>query len=626
MRARLGSRLLSLRANMSHVRADPFPTALLMAASSSTMAAPVIAADKAHAMRRELLALVYDGAIPGTVGSFLTAPTLAGLLLYLHSTDVRIASLFVAAVVGSSVARLVLVYLYRRTAPVTRDAPRWFRSMAASVFLGGLSWGGGALFLMPVGRLDVQILVLLVVLSMAAGAMAAFGALLELYYVSFVPMLAPPMLWMLSQGNLLHYVLAFFILLWIAAIMTLARQHNATLIESLRLRFENLDLVADLRRQKDAAEEANIAKSRFLASASHDLRQPVHALGMFVGALRARSMDKDARRLVEHIDHSIAAMDGLFTSLLDISRLDAGIIQMHRRPSPIAPLLARICGDYAEEATAKGIHLAHVPCSLWVDTDPTLLERILRNLVSNAVHYTDDGRVLVGCRRRGDRLQVEIRDTGRGIPEQEQEKIFQEFYQLGNPERDRGKGLGLGLAIVKRLTGMLQIPLTLRSSPAKGTTFTVSLRRAAAPCYSETETEATTEHAVAARGSTILVIDDEQAIQAAMYSLLTSWGYEVIPAGSTAEMLDRVATLPSPPDLIISDYRLRDGEDGISAIRRLQSEFNEDIPGMLITGDTAPDRLKEAQESGFLLLHKPVSNSKLRAAIGNLTRATLIKT
>lgn len=159
--------------------------------------------------------------------------------------------------------------------------------MAASVLVGGLSWGGGAIFLMPVARLEAQILVLLVVLSMAAGAMAAFGALLELYYISFVPMLAPPMLWMLSQGDLLHYVLGFFILLWIAAIMTIARQHNATVIESLRLRFENLDLVADLRRQKDAAEEANIAKSRFLASASHDLRQPVHALAMPAAMLAA---------------------------------------------------------------------------------------------------------------------------------------------------------------------------------------------------------------------------------------------------------------------------------------------------------------------------------------------------
>jgi signal transduction histidine kinase/CheY-like chemotaxis protein len=596
-----------------------------MAVPSSASAAPVIAADKAHAMNRELLTAVYRGAVPGTVGSLLTAPALALILLYLHSTDAWAAGLFVTAVVASSVARLALVYRYRHATPATRAAPRWFYLMAASVFAGGLSWGGGAIFLLQAARLDVQFLVLLVVLSMAAGAMAAFGARLELYCLNFVPMLAPPMLWMLGQGNLLHYALALFMSLWIAAIMSLARQYNATILESLRLRFENLDLVADLRRQKDAAEDANIAKSRFLASASHDLRQPVHALGMFVGALRARPMDEDARRLVEHIDHSIAAMDGLFTSLLDISRLDAGVIHTHRQPCPIAPMLARICGDHAEEAAAKGIRLSHVSCSRCVDTDPTLLERILRNLVCNAVRYTDKGRVLVCCRRRGDWLSVEVRDTGRGIPAHEQEKVFQEFYQLGNPERDRSKGLGLGLAIVKRLTGLLEIPLMLRSSPGKGTMFAVSVRIAATPDSGESEPEATSAYGVGAHG-TILVVDDELAIRAAMQSLLTSWGYQVISAGSTAEMIDRAVTLPSPPDLIISDYRLRDAEDGISAIRRLQSEFNEDIPGMLITGDTAPDRLKEAQESGFLLLHKPVSNSKLRAAIVNLTRTWPIET
>lgn len=371
-----------------------------MAVPSSAVPAPSITADKTHATHRELLAAVYRGAVPGTIGSLITAPALAGTLFYLHSAKPWTAGIFVAAVVASSVARLALVYRYRHTAPALRDAPRWFYLIAASVFAGGLSWGGGATLLLLGARLDVQLLVLLVVLSIAAGAMAAFGARLALYCLNFVPMLGPPLLWMLIQGNLLHYVLAVFMLLWIAAIMSLARQYNATIIESLQLRFENLDLVSDLRRQKDAAEEANIAKSRFLASASHDLRQPVHALGMFVGALRARSMDEDARRLVEHIDRSIAAMDGLFTSLLDISRLDAGIIQTHRQPFPIAPSLARICRDYGEEAAVKGIRLSHVPCSRYVDTDPTLLERILRNLVSNAVRYTDEGRVLVGCRRR----------------------------------------------------------------------------------------------------------------------------------------------------------------------------------------------------------------------------------
>jgi two-component system, sensor histidine kinase len=460
--------------------------------------------------------------------------------------------------------------------------------------------------------------VLVVVIAIASGAMSTFGAILSVYYLNFVPMLALPAIWLLAQGGLVHEVLAFLIVLWTGAILAVAHQYRKSITDSLRLRFENLDLLVDLRRQKDMAEQASIAKSRFLASASHDLRQPVHALGMFVGALRTRTLDAETARLVEYIDRSVAAMDNLFTSLLDISRLDAGIIQAHPRNVAIQPLLERICRDHAEEAARKGIGFTQIPRSGVVYSDPTLLERVLRNLLSNAVRYTDQGRVLVGCRSNGRSIRIEVWDTGRGIPIDEQEKVFQEFYQLGNAERDRSKGLGLGLAIVKRLTVLLGSPLTLRSWPGKGSMFGVAVP-VAAPSAVETEAEPLLELGIGARGL-VLVIDDEVAIQEAIQSLLPSWGYEVIAAGSIEEMLQYTASLTKPPDLIISDYRLRGGEDGIAAIQRLQSEFNADIPGMLITGDTAPDRLAEAQESGFVLLHKPVPNSKLRAAIGNLVR------
>jgi two-component system, sensor histidine kinase len=253
-----------------------------------------------------------------------------------------------------------------------------------------------------------------------------------------------------------------------------------------------------------------------------------------------------------------------------------------------------------------------------VRTDPVLMERIVRNLVSNAVRYTDRGRVVVGCRRHNG-LRIEVWDTGRGIPFEEQQHVFQEFYQLGNAERDRAKGLGLGLAIVDRLAKLLDCPLTLRSRPGKGSAFRIGVPLA----DKQLLTAADASHAPkrAMPHGLILVIDDDTVIQRAMQSLLLSWGHEVIVAGSGAEMLERIAMSLVRPDLIICDYRLRDGENGIAVIERLQSEYNEDIPAVLITGDTAPDRLKEAQESGLILLHKPVTNSKLRAAVGNLVMA-----
>jgi CheY-like chemotaxis protein len=227
--------------------------------------------------------------------------------------------------------------------------------------------------------------------------------------------------------------------------------------------------------------------------------------------------------------------------------------------------------------------------------------------------------VLVGTRRRSQGLSVQVLDTGRGIEPNEQPLVFQEFYQIGNPERDRTRGVGLGLAIVKRLTTLLDHPLELRSVPGKGTCFSIDVPLATAPAGAPALSSTGALPAVQGVGL-ILVVDDEAAIQIAMKSLLQSWGYSVVAAGSFAEMMERIAENTAVPRLIICDYRLRENETGSAVIERLRNEYNDDIPGMLITGDTAPDRLKEAQASGYLLLHKPVPNDRLREAIEELIR------
>jgi len=329
-------------------------------------------------------------------------------------------------------------------------------------------------------------------------------------------------------------------------------------------------------------------------------------------------MTDEMRRLVEQIEGSVGAMDGLFNSLLDISKLDAGVVQSHIRAFAIGPLLDRICYEFAGEARRKGLRFTLCPCSAFVVSDFVLLERILRNIISNAVGYTDRGRILVGC-RHGSRLSIEIRDTGRGIAEGDRERVFQEFYQVDNFERDRSKGLGLGLAIVRRLTLLLDHPLELRSQVGKGSVFKLSLPTTDAEMLPFIPRSP--EPILAAlQGALILVVDDELMVQEAMSSLLKSWGSDVVVASSGAEMLERIAACPAAPDLILCDYRLPGEENGIDVIRRLQSEFNEDIPAILITGDTAPDRLQQAHDSGFVVLAKPVANSKLRAAIGNLMK------
>jgi CheY-like chemotaxis protein len=241
---------------------------------------------------------------------------------------------------------------------------------------------------------------------------------------------------------------------------------------------------------------------------------------------------------------------------------------------------------------------------------------VARNIVSNAVRYTEKGRIVVGVRRKAGRARIEVWDTGPGIAANQRQDIFQEFFQIANPARDRTQGLGLGLAIVRRLTTLLDHPLILESWPGTGSVFKVEIPLATAEDLPAPEAAAP----VAAGPGLILVIDDEIAIQHAMSDLLQSWGHEVIAAGSGEEIIARIADCPRRPDLIICDYRLR-GENGIAVIERLQSEFNDDIPAMLVTGDTGPDRLTEASESGLMLLHKPLPEARLRAAIGAMMPA-----
>src|SRR5205814_4487268 len=318
--------------------------------------------------------------------------------------------------------------------------------------------------------LERRLLILLVLGALRLAAVYSLGSYLPAILGFYRPCVVPPLLWASLQGDASHDAVALFGVVYVVFVSLFARRINATLVESLRLRFENLDLVGELRNERDLAHQANLAKSRFLASASHDLRQPVHALSMFVGALRARSMDVEAQRLVDHIDGSVSAMNNLFSALLDISRLDAGVIQPRSEAFAIQPLLQRICDEYRSEAEQKGLRLMLHPCSASIRSDQVLLERVVRNIVSNAVRYTQRGRVVVGC-RRGSRLSIQIFDTGSGIAREHQEHVFQEFYQIENPERDRTKGLGLGLAIVKRLTELLDHPLVFRSQLNRGSMF-----------------------------------------------------------------------------------------------------------------------------------------------------------
>ncbi len=565
---------------------------------------------------------IYRNTPPGMLGTAAAVMCFTAVLAYIGAVETRKAVVLALIASAQAGGRLLLYRAYRRSADADLRWRYWAQWFTTSTAVGGFVIGSGIVWIMSTGRIEVQSIALLLVFAFTSGALSAYAAYMPAFMAFLIAISIGSFVWLLTQSNVIYHALALMEIMWVAAVAEQARRTSASFTQSVMLRFENLDLVENLQREKLAAEQANAAKSRFLAAASHDLRQPVHALSLFVAAMRPRSMDDEARSLLDHIDESVRSMGSLFGGLLDISRLDAGVVEVNKMAVAMQPLLERVCHDYEVQARARGLQLVLHECSLSVMSDALLLERVLRNIIANAVAYTDRGRIVVGCRRGRDQLSIQVWDTGRGIPADEQEHVFQEFYQLGNPERDRTKGVGLGLAIVRRLTQLLDHPLTLKSELGKGSMFGITAQYASTAANATVATGEFTLPFLAHGVGLILVIDDEVSIQIAMQSLLESWGYEAIAAGSCDEMLERIATHRAAPRLIISDYRLRDNASGIDAIERLRSEYNDEIPGMLITGDTGADRLKEAQESGFLLLHKPVPNHRLRASIAHLIESS----
>jgi PAS domain S-box-containing protein len=378
----------------------------------------------------------------------------------------------------------------------------------------------------------------------------------------------------------------------------------------------------DLRAAKDQAERARLAQSQFLAAVSHDLRQPVQALTLFTSALATKITGAPASALLGDMRGSVEALDMLLDALLDVSSLDAGVIVPHETTFSLATLIERLVGEFEPQASQKEIGLRAVQSSAIVRSDPTLLYRILQNFLSNAVRYTSQGRILIGCRRKGRKLRIEVADTGIGIPAHLQQEIFKEFFQIGNPERDRTQGLGLGLAIVQRLSRLLRCPVTVRSREGRGSAFGVEVTLVG---FNKTTNivplrRSPLEQPAVGEGL-VFVIDDEPAVLKGLRLVIEDWGYSVLTARTELEAVSILNGRKQAPDIIIADYRLRGICNGAQVVAHIRQTFGAMVPCILITGDTAPERIREANDYGFTLLHKPVEPAELRAAIAaNLSR------
>ncbi|MEH2530364.1 signal transduction histidine kinase/CheY-like chemotaxis protein [Bradyrhizobium sp. AZCC 1588] len=384
------------------------------------------------------------------------------------------------------------------------------------------------------------------------------------------------------------------------------------------LRRAQIELERKVAERTQELELANAGKSRFLAMASHDLRQPLHALGLFVAQLRTPLKSGERTKTIEQVDATRKEMDEMVNSLLDISRLDAGILTPKITEFPIARLLQKIETTFDQATREKGLRLRIRRSDAWVRSDVMLLERILLNLVSNAVRFTLRGGIIVGCRRRGEMLRIEVWDSGSGIPEDQKQNIFGEFFQLPAPELSRYGGLGLGLAIVDRLRLLLNHQIDLASTVGRGSRFAI-LVPMADECVTSTEpVDSPRPAAFAVEGKVIFVIADAPIVLEETGGLLGKWGYSVRTAESDEAALIRLAERQQRPDLIISDYHLASGKTGIRAIEQINAAFGSSIPAILISGDPAPEPLRDAKDRGYILLHKPVDPMRLRAVMQEL--------
>lgn len=521
-----------------------------------------------------------------------------------------------------------------------------------------LGWGSTALWL-PMPDLAHQVLLICVMLGLAAGAVTMNPVYPPSLYIFVLVIMLPLIIRVMLGNDQTHWVLAGMLLLFLVSVLRAGRELGQTFWLFLKQRNENLSLVEQLTEQQMLAEqarkEAEMAsgeKSRFLAAASHDLRQPLQALALFSEALKDRAQEQEIQVLAGQIDKSVQALVNMFDELLDVSRLDAGVVEPHWQNFELQPLLDRLYADFALLAQEKGLRFdipvetAALQCSagqqrMVVYSDPFLLERMLRNLLSNAIRYTDAGEVRLRCSCADGGLKFEVTDTGCGIRAEDASHIFEEYYQADNQQRDRRKGLGLGLAIVYRLQKLLGYRMGLSSEPGKGSSFWFSVEpgdeeQLSYPFAGSGSGQGLSGALVAlmeddpgmhqivsalaspfmngraARdldGAVVVVLEDDPDIREIISVMMGQWGCRVL----AGELPEQVTDHGAKPDLLVCDYRLPQGMTATRAIGQMREFWGADIPAIVLTGDTAPEMLHEIYASGALLLHKPIAQARLRS-------------
>ncbi len=533
-------------------------------------------------------------------------------------------------------AALLLVrlahYLRFRRNPDADEATlhEWRRSWKVLVLLQASTWAAAVWLFWDLGTPYHRVALMLVIFSLGLASVQLLATQQRLYIVFICVLLGPAIVRIATDTTQpWHLQLAGILVLQFVALLVMGRVQRSALDQVIRLKAHSEKLAVQLHAEmgvseqaRRAAEAASRSKTQFFAAASHDLRQPLHAMGLFAEALRQRTHDPEVASLVNSINESVDALEGLFGELLDITRIDTGGVDVNPAPVAMRELFARLRLHFEPTAFEKGLALSFHGGQHVAFADPVLLERILRNLVSNAIRYTDDGGVLVSCRRRGGRLLVQVWDSGIGITEATLPRIFDEFYQVQSQrplDAHQRKGLGLGLAIVARLAALMEAPIGVRSRVGHGTVFSFDVPPGKAVRALEPAATAPQRAplGLTLQGRLILVVEDEAAVREGLVVLLKAWGASVADFDTITTLQAWLAASPAAaPDLLLVDYRLPQGHTGLDALAAARAHWpGRQLPAIVITGSTIGGHETEAAEHDFHLLIKPVLPNKLRAMI-----------
>ena len=537
-----------------------------------------------------------------------------GTLWYLleNRVDGLHLSVWCTGVATLLICRLWFLYQFEQRLDNVEFVLRSSRYLTGFAFVSGLLWASLPVLFIQGHSVFVLNSITIILLGMIAGSLASESVFLPVFLAFSLPVMVSLSSVIVLREDSYGY-LGWLGYVFFSIITGFAIRSGQVLQKSFELRFENKQLLHDLGIQKIEAEHANLAKSKFLAAASHDLRQPLHALGLYLESLQIELNTDRQRQLAGKISQTNEALGELFQSLLDISRLDAGNIQHAPDSFSIGDLMQRLEHRFRPLADEKKLELTLNHDQQCVYSDPILLERVLGNLILNAIQYTASGGVSVEVTNENHFIAISVIDTGPGIAREEQDRIFDEFYQLQNPERDRSKGMGLGLAIVKRLCLLMACSINFKSAPGLGCRFSVQV-----PVGEDRiENDAGEEHCQNSWIETnfrILVIDNDLIVQQAMSDLLGNWGFQAVTVGSISQALQSIEA-GFEPELLICDYHLSAEQSGIDAINTILESLLRSVPHFLITGDTDPQRQRQAEELGITLLYKPVKPSQLRLLI-----------